>query len=525
MVKEVKSKLLNTDKFIGSRNEDTGEVLYGVLGKDLEAFVIDQQGDFVDEYGVIVDDLSNRNVNNQDNFRDLRLDHEAHYAQQKEELRLERRKIENNYDGRNTEDISNLITNSLTIQELKNLARITKVFHSIPEETPTSEWSRGHCTLVSETDKYEDVSKIIFHRHDILSQEPAKFWGLFPGDTIDISVYKNEVTPIYDTDENGAIIKDDNGDDVVIKEVMEKKIITRSVFSVKTGDDAFNPLETDGDEPLISVPVTFVNGNKGDIVISGDPTTDDNLYLNLDDYAYYQINVIPSLDLSQLVRIRTILNDIDAAVPIGSIFAYLHNGTQPNDSKLPGPEYGIWKWLTPPGGNLDLPDATTYPEFNEFMKDVKNGSSQLTKLPDFRGRYIIGHQGTLNYNLNNVITKQTTSKPSSFKINDNGDHLHTVTIDNNGEHFHKVGSTSIADTTGTIKVYGSCKMSGGDDYASDFSDPKDHRHTATISSHTDKHKHTFTGFNNYHRMNSYVTSYIIKVDHGTDYKRLESLIP
>ena len=379
--------------------------------------------------------------------------------------------------------------------------------------------------MVSETDKFEDVSRILFHRHDILSQEPAKFWGLFPGDTIDISIYKNEVTPIYDTDENGAIINDDNGDPFVIKEVMEKKIVTRSVFAVKTGDDAFNPLETEDDEPIISVPVTFINGDKDDIIISGDPRTDDELYLNLDDYVYYQINVIPSLDLSQLVRIKTILNDIDAAVPIGSIFAYLHEGSQPNDSLMPGPEYGVWRWLTPPAADLNLPDAATYPEFTEFMQDVKSGSTQLSKLPDFRGRYIIGHQGTLNYTINNVITRQTTSKPSNFKINDNGDHSHTVTINNNGQHFHKVGSTSIASESGTIKIYGSCKMHGGDEWGSDFSDPKDHRHTASISSHTDKHTHSFTGFNNYHRMYDYNIGYIIKVDHGTDYKRLESLIP
>lgn len=525
MVKEVKSRLFNTDKFISSRDEDTGEVFYGVLGKDLEAFVIDQQGDFIDEYDVIVKDLSDRNIANQDLFREIRLDHEGHYAEQKEDLRLARRSIEENYDGRHNQT-PNLIENANIIKRLKNEARITKVYHSIPESVATANWARGYCSLISSTGKFEDVTTAIFHRHDILSQEPAKFWGLFPGDTLDISIYKNMSTPIYDVDENGDPVLDENGNAILIKTLVEKHLQTRVIYAVKTGENAFNPLETDADDPLIHVPITYVGGDKTDIVISSDPTTDDNLYLNLDDYVYYQVNVIPSLDLSQLVRIKTILNDIDSSVPIGTILPFVHDGSAPLDAKLPSGENGVWRWLTPPsGGNLNLPDATTYPEFNDFMQNVKKGSTKLTSLPDLKGRYIIGHKGTLNYSMNDVITKQHTAKPSGFTVYDNGSHRHTVNINTAGSHKHKTGSTSIADTIGKIKIYGSCKTSSTSSKRSVFPNYQQHRHTASMTSHTSKHTHSISGFDTYNRMHSFVVGWIIKVDHGTTYKRLRDLIP
>ena len=394
----VKNSILSDDLFLVSRSGrysnvvdgiDTTEINdlnpnYHITGDDLEDFVIAQQGDVLDNIELEINRLTGIYDDRIKDLVDMRTQEEERY---KENLT-----IQNNQERLERVNYAGLSENTQRIRDVLHTTRMTKTYLMFDESQSesligvgTGQFITGGST--SSGIKFSDVKTIKLCARD-MANTATNFWALMRGDVIEV-VCKQ----------------------IVAEENYVEEILQRGIFQVSQDWNVFDNenIQANPDDTVqFDIPVDYYGGSTDDIILSSDIIPLEN-QRKKENYPFYNINIVPSLTLSHIERIKDLDNKLDQLMPVGSIIMYYGNS-------IPA-EYGVWE-----------------------------------KRTDLAGLFPIGADGE-TYQLKSIYNYSRTGKPQNFDINSNGTHAHSATINYGGGHTHSIGGTAYAGDSVGKTVY------------------------------------------------------------------------
>ncbi len=475
---EVKSKIELDDVFYTSRlaevtNSLPGEEIkdyidFSFTGADLQRFVLSFQSNFLDVVEVDIVDLSDKFNTMLSDFVDVKLIHTSHYEEQTNKIAESKSQIDINRDlnNKNYEVYSYLNT---------HVSRLTRLYHVVPDTIRTEAIPDGGIQLLCESGddlKYPNVNTLRVNNTDISNRE-SLFWGVFPGDILEIV---------------GQIVLPPDDEDYKI----ENEIFYRVIYTINS---TWDPFTQDG-QSVFDIPVTWRGGNFDDIQLSfeGDDVPSD-LNGNVVDYVYGQFSVFPCIDLERYQTLLKVYNDYLVNSPIGMVIPWFELSKYKTDSWKQ--EYGVYE-----------------------------------EVPNMGGRYLIGAGGLwASHGSPTSYSTHTTSKPksnNSNKTDTKGEHNHsnTLNLSEDGQHRHSLGHATQSFTgTGT-------KLQSAQAWDNPATDPhkirieppiydgniNTHTHVCTLSTQS-SHTHSFDNkWDTYNRMYSVSCIWIEKKEHPTHIK-------
>lgn len=432
---------------------------YSCTGKDIKNYILSFQSNFLNELNEDVNILTQR-------FNQLTTDLISSQQEHEEDFIDHHNKV----DGLRALIEGDIQTNEeqYTFASFvrKQAWRPTRLYHMLPDggindkEVPVGsmKFIVKPPYHIGDPTYYEDVTHLRFHRIDN-TFEDRNFWGLFPGDLIEIHAKRQSSNPA--SSPGGP----------------EREF--RVVYTVNNDHDPF----TQGDKTLIDVPVTWQTGESGHIKYT-EYTNLSDLPGNLTDYQYGEFNVFPLFDIDKFQQLKEVYLNYMATSPLGMTVAWLQGIYRPNVDK-----YGNWAEVTEAKG-LYLVGAggTNYPDVNKsyLVQDVAKPKNTIS----------------------------TTTAPH---------HIHTHDMDTKGTHFHYVGNkdrtaggpsqvlSSRAPNQFELgsKGYGSNNVAQTGGFSFNLSTQTNHNHTLTINE-AGAHQHSFgEGWDDYFRMKS-VSCYFLK---------------